>query len=71
LEVADFSLAVAPDNLKSMFEFTKQVELEHKMVIDQFGRYPHRNEKLGRESTREELKWLSMEDLPGWAKSQA
>jgi uncharacterized protein (DUF924 family) len=71
LKVADFSLAIAPDNLKPTFEFAKQIELEHKIVIDQFGRYPHRNAKLGRESTPEELKWLSMKDLPGWAKSQA
>lgn len=70
LEVADFSIAVAPDNLKPSFEYTKQSELEHKTVIDRFGRYPHRNEKLGRESTPEELQWLKMKDLPGWAKSQ-
>jgi uncharacterized protein (DUF924 family) len=71
LEVLDISLSVAPDNLKPSFQYTKQVELEHKVVIDQFGRYPHRNEKLGRESTPEELKWLQMSDLPEWAKSQA
>lgn len=33
-------------------------EIKHKEIIDQFGRYPHRNEVLGRESTSEELEWL-------------
>jgi uncharacterized protein (DUF924 family) len=34
-------------------------ELEHKAIIDRFGRYPHRNEILGRQSTDEELKSLA------------
>jgi uncharacterized protein (DUF924 family) len=33
-------------------------ELRHKTIIDRFGRYPHRNEMLGRESTAEELAFL-------------
>mgnify|MGYP000848083764 CR=1 FL=1 len=31
----------------------------HKDIIDQFGRYPHRNETLGRESTAEETDYLT------------
>jgi uncharacterized protein (DUF924 family) len=34
-------------------------EKQHKLIIDQFGRYPHRNEMLGRESTPEEITYLS------------
>lgn len=34
-------------------------ELRHKAIIDRFGRYPHRNALLGRESTSEELVFLS------------
>jgi len=34
-------------------------ELKHKVIIDRFGRYPHRNEILGRESTEEELEFLA------------
>jgi len=34
-------------------------EIKHKSIIDRFGRYPHRNEILGRESTAEELEFLS------------
>jgi uncharacterized protein (DUF924 family) len=33
-------------------------ELRHKAIIDQFGRYPHRNEVLGRLSTPEEIEFL-------------
>lgn len=34
-------------------------ELKHKEIIERFGRYPHRNAILGRESTEEELDFLS------------
>ena len=34
-------------------------EVKHKAVIERFGRYPHRNEVLGRKSTPEELEFLS------------
>lgn len=33
-------------------------EINHKAIIDQFGRYPHRNEVLGRVSTPEEVEFL-------------
>ncbi|MGL6312443.1 DUF924 family protein [Vibrio sp. WXL103] len=33
-------------------------EFEHKAIIDRFGRYPHRNSILGRESTPQELEFL-------------
>ena len=33
-------------------------ELKHKEIIDRFGRYPHRNEVLGREPTPEEIEFL-------------
>lgn len=33
-------------------------ELRHKAIIDRFGRYPHRNEILGRHSTAEEIAFL-------------
>jgi uncharacterized protein (DUF924 family) len=34
-------------------------ELRHKAIIDRFGRYPHRNEILGRTSTPEEMEFLA------------
>ena len=33
-------------------------ELKHKQIIERFGRYPHRNSMLGRESTKEEIEFL-------------
>ena len=36
-------------------------ELRHKAIVDQFGRYPHRNQILNRESTREEMVFLQQE----------
>ena len=33
-------------------------EIKHKRIIDQFGRYPHRNKVLGRVSTDEEIEFL-------------
>lgn len=33
-------------------------EKAHKDVIDRFGRYPHRNEAMGRESTEDEIAWM-------------
>jgi uncharacterized protein (DUF924 family) len=33
-------------------------EIKHKVIIDRFGRYPHRNEILGRKSTDEEIEFL-------------
>jgi len=41
-------------------EFNLEFELKHKKIIDRFGRYPHRNKILGRESTAEELEFLKM-----------
>ena len=40
-------------------EDTLRFELRHKEIIDRFGRYPHRNALLGRESSPEELAFLS------------
>ncbi|KAG0643497.1 hypothetical protein HOY80DRAFT_1007398 [Tuber brumale] len=39
----------------------------HTQVIERFGRYPYRNQVLGRESTKEEMEWLE-KDKPDWAR---
>lgn len=39
---------------QSNYEF----EIKHKTIIEQFGRYPHRNAILGRESTEAEMEFL-------------
>ena len=40
-------------------EGTLAYEQRHKAIIDQFGRFPHRNAVLGRTSTAEELAFLA------------
>lgn len=39
-------------------EYNLEFELKHKVIIEKFGRYPHRNELLGRESSAEEREFL-------------
>jgi hypothetical protein len=57
--------------LSFCFGTQRQMLLEHTQVLEQFGRYPHRNTKLGRPSTVDEQRWLDDTDqLPDWAKSQ-
>ena len=48
-----FSELGSPQNL--------EFELKHKVIIDRFGRYPHRNKILGRESTAEEIDFLKQD----------
>lgn len=38
---------------------TLDFEHKHKVIIERFGRYPHRNEILGRASTKEEVAFLN------------
>lgn len=40
------------------FESTLDYALRHRDVIDRFGRFPHRNQVLGRETTPEEAEFL-------------
>ena len=39
-------------------EGSYEYEVRHRDIIEQFGRYPHRNAVLGRESTPEEIEFL-------------
>ena len=43
---------------KNGIENNLEFEKQHKAIIDRFGRYPHRNEILGRVSTEEEIEFL-------------
>ncbi|ROT44427.1 DUF924 family protein [Pusillimonas sp. NJUB218] len=40
--------------LEGNYEF----EIKHKVILEKFGRYPHRNAALGRESTPDEIAFL-------------
>ena len=39
-------------------ESALEYEIKHKEIIERFGRYPHRNRILGRDTTPEELEFL-------------
>jgi uncharacterized protein (DUF924 family) len=56
--------SLAPPELRDFCATTARYAHEHRQVIARFGRFPHRNAVLGRESTPEELEWLK--SAPGW-----
>src|SRR5215475_14593793 len=48
---------------RGMLEFSANQARGHRDVIARFGRHPHRNEVLGRQSTAEELEYLAAGQL--------
>lgn len=71
IQLIDLGKATVSSHLKSFFELQRGMQLEHMNVVKRFGRYPHRNSALGRQSTQEELMWLSdYDNIPAWAKTQ-
>lgn len=53
----DLMLEVPEDQTRAFENFVGYAEA-HKKIIDRFGRFPHRNEILGRESSAEEIEFL-------------
>jgi uncharacterized protein (DUF924 family) len=51
--------AQVPESLKSSAAYFLDYAIKHQEVIQLFGRFPHRNERLGRISSPEELEFLS------------
>ena len=49
---------VSPTYRETFLTVVQFAEL-HKDIVDQFGRFPHRNELIGRENTAEEAEYLS------------
>jgi uncharacterized protein (DUF924 family) len=52
-------LELAPDEDKPRFQSFLDYALEHKAIIERFGRFPHRNAVLSRVSTDNERRFLS------------
>ena len=48
----------APEELKADAEYYLDFARRHAAIIERFGRYPHRNEILGRPSTPDEIAFL-------------
>ncbi len=51
-------VAESPEALKPTFEDHLKYARQHRALVAQFGRFPHRNAVLGRTSTPEELEFL-------------
>ncbi|KAI1052526.1 hypothetical protein LB507_007687 [Fusarium sp. FIESC RH6] len=47
-----------PEKAKGVGEMSLQFEEKHRVIIEKFGRYPHRNKALGREMREEEREFL-------------
>ena len=51
-------LAEAPEELRGSFAGVLDYAENHRSIIERFGRFPHRNDVLGRASTPAEEAWL-------------
>jgi uncharacterized protein (DUF924 family) len=55
----DRLVAEAPAELRDFCDYSRGSARRHRDIIAKFGRFPHRNRALGRESTPAELEWLA------------
>ncbi|AKU90495.1 DUF924 family protein [Vulgatibacter incomptus] len=51
-------LAEAPERVRKTYESFLDYAVRHRVIVDRFGRFPHRNAILGRKSTPEEEAFL-------------
>lgn len=70
LEVQEESVAAfrrlleeAPTELRAVFATVNEYAQLHRDIIVRFGRFPHRNQALGRDTTNEETTWLEREGI--------
>ncbi len=63
VKLADDLVKEVPQEYQALLEFSASQALRHRNVIARFGRHPHRNDVLGRQSTPEELEYLASEQL--------
>jgi uncharacterized protein (DUF924 family) len=64
IAIADQLAGQSPAALRPWYVSSADQLRRHRAVIGQFGRYPHRNALLGRESTPQELAFIASGDLP-------
>ena len=67
-ELFDKLAEVVSPTLRETFGTIAQFAELHRDIVDQFGRFPHRNKLLGRENTPEENEYLSS-DSPDFGQS--
>ena len=63
VKLAEELVKEAPEEMRAMLEFSANQARGHRDIIARFGRHPHRNEVLGRQSTPEELDYLATGQL--------
>jgi uncharacterized protein (DUF924 family) len=63
LPLAEALVADAPADVRWWLEFSANQARGTRDVIARFGRHPHRNEALGRQSTPEEIAFLASGQL--------
>jgi uncharacterized protein (DUF924 family) len=63
VKLAEELVKEAPEEMRAMLEFSANQARGHRDIIARFGRHPHRNEVLGRQSTPEELEYLATGQL--------
>jgi len=59
---------VSPTHRETFLTVAQFAEL-HKDIVDQFGRFPHRNKLLNRENTEQEAEYLADDDSPDFGQS--
>lgn len=52
----------APEELRASAEYVLSFAVKHRDIVSDWGRFPHRNEILGRKSTPEEIEFLKQAD---------
>lgn len=63
VKFADELVQEASQEDRALLEFSAEQARRHRDVIARFGRHPHRNQTLGRQSTPEELEYLATGQL--------
>lgn len=63
VKLAEQLVLEAPTQYRALLEFSASQARGHRDVIARFGRHPHRNEVLGRQSTPSELEYLASSQL--------
>jgi len=67
VQLCQASLSGAPEMWRKMLIGAVDFARKHLDVVARFGRFPHRNETLGRESTKEEKEYLAyLKDVGQW-----
>jgi len=70
LDIAHLVAQGCENDIDEFFKGLKGYPNEHHDVIEQFHRFPSRNDVLGRVSTVAEMEWMESPECPVWAKSQ-